>query len=144
LATGARAAAAMAVFGVVFLFIGAAASSAAAAQKETARERARQLEAAYQHRLAVEDVSVGKFYKNKGKYDAALSRFESAVKHDPAWAVPYELLGEIYEKKNDPKHAIAAYRKYLKILPYGKNAKKIRKRVEKLRSEVQEREGRNR
>ena len=94
----------------------------------------------YARLLASHDVDVGKFYMNKGKYDAALSRFDSAVKHDPGWAVPYELLGETYEKKDDPHKAIAEYRKYLKIKPYAKDAKKIEKRVEKLKQDIKERE----
>lgn len=123
------------------VLIGAPSARAASAQKKTKRESAEQLEAKYRHHLAVEDVNVGKFYKNKARYEAAISRFLSAVKRDPGWAVPYELLGETYEKKNDPERAVAAYRKYLKILPYGKNAKKIRKRVEKLTSEIKARAG---
>ena len=94
----------------------------------------------YSPYLASQDVDVGKFYKNKGKYDAAISRFDSAVKHDPGWAVPYELLGEAYEKKDDPKRAIAEYRKYLEIKPYAKDAKKIEDRIEKLTQQVKSQE----
>ncbi len=90
--------------------------------------------------LASTDVEVGKFYLNKHKYDAAISRFDSAVKHDPGWADPYELLGEAYEKKEDPRRAIAGYRKYLDIKPYAKDAKKIEKRVEKLTREAKAQE----
>ena len=94
----------------------------------------------YGRLLASNDVEVGKFYLNKHKYDAAISRFESAVKHDPGWADPYELLGEAYEKKDDPKRALADYRKYLEIKPYAKDSKKIENRVEKLTREVKEQE----
>jgi Tfp pilus assembly protein PilF len=98
----------------------------------------------YARLLASHDVDVGKFYLNKGKYNAAISRFDSAVKHDPGWAIPYELLGESYEKKDDPHRAILEYRKYLKIKPYAKDAKKIEKRVEKLDQEIKEREAEER
>jgi tetratricopeptide (TPR) repeat protein len=98
----------------------------------------------YNRYLASNDVEVGKFYLNKHKYDAAISRFDSAVKHDPGWADPYELLGEVYEKKDDPKRALAGYRKYLEIKPYAKDAKKIEKRVEKLRREVKDQEAEER
>jgi tetratricopeptide (TPR) repeat protein len=90
----------------------------------------------YDRYLASNDVNVGKFYKNKHKYDAAISRFDSAVKHDPGWAIPYELLGETYEKKDDPQRAIAEYRKYLKIKPYAKDAKQIEDRIEKLTRQI--------
>jgi tetratricopeptide (TPR) repeat protein len=94
----------------------------------------------YARLLASNDVEVGKFYLNKHKYDAAISRFDSAVKHDPGWADPYQLLGEAYEKKDDPKKAIADYRKYLDIKPYAKDAKKIEERIEKLTREAKEQE----
>ncbi|MDE3135918.1 MAG: hypothetical protein KGL59_05060 [Acidobacteriota bacterium] len=94
----------------------------------------------YARLLASNDVEVGKFYLNKHKYDAAISRFDSAVKHDPAWADPYELLGEAYEKKDDPNRAIAGYRKYLDIKPYAKDAKKIEERIEKLGREAKAQE----
>jgi tetratricopeptide (TPR) repeat protein len=94
----------------------------------------------YARLLASDDLEVGKFYLNKHKYDAAISRFDSAVKHDPGWADPYELLGEAYEKKDDPKQAIAGYRKYLDIKPYAKDAKKIEERIEKLTREAKAQE----
>lgn len=93
----------------------------------------------YDPRRASLDVKVGKFYFNRGKYDAALSRFFGAVKHDPHWAVPYRYIGQAFEKKNDPKHAIAAYRTYLKIDPHAKDAKAIRKRIAKLEFEIKRR-----
>jgi tetratricopeptide (TPR) repeat protein len=94
----------------------------------------------YARLLASNDLEVGKFYLNKHKYDAAISRFDSAVKHDPGWADPYVLLGEAYEKKEDPRRALAGYRKYLEIKPYAKDAKKIEKRVEKLTQQVKAQE----
>ena len=107
-----------------------------AAEKKAAEARALAAQEAREHRyspaLAREDVSVAKFYRNKAKYDAAISRFRSATNHDPRWPVPYELLGEVYEKKNDPGHAVAAYREYLKLAPHAHNAKDIEKRIEKL------------
>ena len=114
-----------------------------AAERKAAEAKARAEAEAREHRfspaLAKEDVSVAKFYRNKGKYDAAISRFRSATNHDPRWPVPYELLGEVYEKKNDPGHAIVAYREYLKLAPHAHNAKDIRKRIEKLSLALKER-----
>ena len=88
--------------------------------------------------LATQDVDVGKFYRDKGKYDAAISRFKGAVRHDPEWALPHKLLGEAYEKKDDPKHAVAEYREYLKITPYAKDAKKIEKRIRQLTRKIKQ------
>jgi Tfp pilus assembly protein PilF len=90
------------------------------------------------------DVSVGKFYMNRGDYDAAISRLRGAVRHDPRWSVPYRYLGQCYEKKRDPKHALAAYREYLKIKPYAKDARKIKKRIRKLEREIRQRNAANR
>jgi tetratricopeptide (TPR) repeat protein len=82
--------------------------------------------------LAQKDVQVGQFYMRIGKYDASISRFQGAAAHDPRWAVPHELLAEAFEKKDDLKHAIAEYREYLKIAPHAKDARKIKRRIEKL------------
>lgn len=81
---------------------------------------------------AERDVEVGTFYFKKGKYDAAISRYLSAIGHDPHWAEPHRLLGEAYDRKNDPKRAIAQYRLFLKITPYAKEAKKVEKRIDEL------------
>lgn len=81
---------------------------------------------------AERDVEVGTFYFKKGKYDAAVSRYLSAIGHDPHWAEPHRLLGEAYDRKNDPKRAIAQYRLFLKITPYAKEAKKVEKRIDEL------------
>lgn len=124
--------------------VGAPAFGSTKPQEKSSGKAARQAQPEFDPYRARQDVNVGKFYKNKGKYDAAISRFNSAVKHDPRWSVPYKLLGETYEKKNDPKRAIAAYRKYLKIKPYAKDAKKIRKRIENLTRELKSREAENR
>ncbi len=107
----------------------AAAEKAAEARALAAEKARRDL---YSPALAKEDVSVGKFYRNKGSDYAAISRFKSATHHDPRWPLPYELLGETYETKNDSTHAIAAYREYLKLAPHAKNAKDIEKRIERL------------
>ncbi|HVB34062.1 MAG TPA: hypothetical protein VNJ52_06800 [Patescibacteria group bacterium] len=86
--------------------------------------------------LAEKDVQVGQFYLKIGKYDASISRFQSAVSRDPRWATPHELLGEVFEKKNEPKKALAEYREYLKLAPHAKDAKKVKQRVEKLARDV--------
>lgn len=89
-------------------------------------------------RLAERNVQIGRYYFNIGKYEASISRFQSAVARDPRWAVPHEWLGKAYEKKDEPKRALAEYREYLKIAPHAKDAKKIKERVEKLSRAVKE------
>jgi Tfp pilus assembly protein PilF len=85
--------------------------------------------------LAEKDAQVGRYYFRIGKYDAAISRFQGAIAHDPRWAEPHELLADAYEKKNDPQSAISQYREYLKIAPHAKDARKIEERMEKLARE---------
>lgn len=82
--------------------------------------------------LAKKDVQVGRFYLKIGKYDASISRFQSAVGHDPHWAPPHKFLGEAFQKKNDPKRAITEYREYLKLAPHARDAKKIERRLKEL------------
>jgi tetratricopeptide (TPR) repeat protein len=89
-------------------------------------------------RLAERDVLIGRYYFNIGKYEASISRFQSAVARDPGWSVPHEWLGEAYEKKDELRRALAEYREYLKIAPHAKDAKKIKERVEKLSGEMKD------
>jgi tetratricopeptide (TPR) repeat protein len=80
-------------------------------------------------------VDVGTFYLKKGNYDAAIDRFQDAAQRQPKLAKPYLLMGEAYEKKNDPASAITAYRKYLELLRTAPDADKVNKRIEKLEAE---------
>lgn len=91
---------------------------------------------AYSPYLAEKEVEVGKFYLTKGKYDAAIIRFQNAVKYNPRWAMPHLYLGEAYQKRGNPKLAVAEYKNYLKITPYAKDAKKIARRIDKLSTEI--------
>jgi tetratricopeptide (TPR) repeat protein len=77
-------------------------------------------------------LDVGNFYLKKGEYDAAIDRFEEAARDNPKSAKPYLLLGETYEKKNDPSSAITAYRKYLDLFQKAPDRDKILRRIEKL------------
>lgn len=73
---------------------------------------------------------------DKGNYDAAINRFEDAAQYQPKLALPWELLGEAWEKKHDKAKALAAYKKFLELLPRGADSDKIRKRVAKLEEDV--------
>lgn len=81
---------------------------------------------------AQRSLEVGRFYLNKGVYDAAIDRFIEASNYQPSLAMPWRLLGEAYEKKHEYSKAIEAYNKYLDILPRAADAAKIKKTVSEL------------
>jgi tetratricopeptide (TPR) repeat protein len=85
---------------------------------------------------AQKSIDVGKFYMDKGDYDAAINRFEDAAQYQPKLALPWELMGEAWEKKHDKEKALAAYKKFLELLPHGADSDKIRKRVAKLEEDM--------
>jgi tetratricopeptide (TPR) repeat protein len=121
----------------VMLLAGLAlAAVAASAQAPSGAPRKTASQPPYNPYQATKEVEVGKFYLTKGKYDAAIVRFQNAVNDNPGWAVPHLYLGEAYEKRGNPKRAVAEYQTYLKITPYAKDAKKISKRIDKLSEEI--------
>jgi len=77
-------------------------------------------------------IDIGKFYLNKGAYDAAIDRFIEASNYQPSLGAPWKLLGEAYEKKHEYAKAVDAYNKYLQILPHSPDAAKITKLVSDL------------
>lgn len=86
---------------------------------------------------AEKSMEIGKFYLKKGGYDAAIERFEDAVRARDGFALPYRYIGEAREKKGEKPEAIAAYRKYLEMLPTAQDGNQIRKRIVKLTREVE-------
>ncbi len=86
---------------------------------------------------AEKSVEVGEYYMKKGNYDAAIDRFQDAVRYKPGFARPYRLMGEAYEKKGEKAEAVKSYQTYLKLLPSAMDAAKVRKRIEKLRRELE-------
>jgi tetratricopeptide (TPR) repeat protein len=78
---------------------------------------------------AQRSMDVGRFYLNKGAYDAAIDRFLEAANYQPSLAVPWKMLGETYEKKHDYSKAIDAYNKYLGLVPHAPDAARIKKTV---------------
>lgn len=78
---------------------------------------------------AQRSLDVGKFYLNKGSYDAAIDRFIEASNYQPSLAAPWKMLGEAYEKKREYSKAVDAYNKYLDLLPHAPDATKIKKAV---------------
>ena len=88
--------------------------------------------AAYDPLPAEHDLEVGTFYMHKGDLDAAIARFQDAIKSRPNFAEPRLLLGELYEKKGDKATAAKYYKEYLQVLPGARDAKKLQKKIEKL------------
>jgi tetratricopeptide (TPR) repeat protein len=86
---------------------------------------------------AEKDLEVGQYYMRKGDVDAAIDRFQDATTAKPGYAVPFRYLGEAQEKKGLKKQAIASYSRYLDLYPHAEDGDKIRKKIDKLRSEVE-------
>jgi tetratricopeptide (TPR) repeat protein len=86
---------------------------------------------------AEKDLEVGQYYMRKGDIDAAIDRFQDATTAKPGYAIPFRYLGEAQEKKGLRKQAIASYSRYLDLYPHAEDGDKIRKKIDKLRSEVE-------
>jgi tetratricopeptide (TPR) repeat protein len=85
---------------------------------------------------AEKSLEVGQYYLKKGNYDAAIDRLKDALRYKSNFAAPHRWLGEAYEKKKRPEEALKHYKRYLEILPSAEDAKKVRKRVEKLEGQL--------
>lgn len=86
---------------------------------------------------AEKDLEVGQYYMRKGDVDAAIDRFQDATTAKPGYAIPFRYLGDAQEKKGLKKQAIASYSRYLELYPHAEDGDKIRKKIDKLRSEVE-------
>ena len=86
---------------------------------------------------AEKDLEVGQYYMHKGDVDAAIDRFQDATTAKPGYAIPFRYLGEAQEKKGLKKQAIASYSRYLDLYPHAEDGDKIRKKIDKLRNEVE-------
>jgi len=85
---------------------------------------------------AERSLDVGRFYLNKGAYDAAIDRFVEASNYQPTLALPWKLLGEAYEKKHEYSKAVESYNKYLQILPHAPDAAKIKKSISDVEEKI--------
>jgi tetratricopeptide (TPR) repeat protein len=85
---------------------------------------------------ADKDMEVGHYYMVKGDIDAAIDRFEDAIKAKPGYAMPFLYLGEAQEKKGQKRAALKAYKRYLELYPHAEDAAKIQKKIDKLYKEV--------
>src|SRR3954447_7648076 len=80
---------------------------------------------------SAKDVGVGNQYLKRGKLRAAEGRYIAATKWNDGNAEAWLRLGEVAERLKDTAKAKAAYEKYLDLAADAKNAKDIRKRMEK-------------
>ena len=84
---------------------------------------------------AAKSVEIANFYFRTKKYNAALSRYEEAVSNDTYFPAGYLGLGKTYEKLGLKHKALAAYQKYLDLLPSEKQAeeaKSVHQAIERL------------
>src|ERR1700741_5420017 len=86
---------------------------------------------------AEKDIEVGQYYMRKGDVDAAIDRCQDATLAKPGYAIPFRYLGEAQEKKGLKKQALASYSRYLELYPHAEDGEKIRKKIDKLRSETE-------
>jgi tetratricopeptide (TPR) repeat protein len=87
---------------------------------------------------AEKSVEIGQFYMKKGKYDAAIDRFQMAIRYQPKLALPRRLIAEAYEKKKEKAAAVEWYQKYLAALPHAEDGDKVRRRIETLNREIEQ------
>jgi tetratricopeptide (TPR) repeat protein len=84
---------------------------------------------------AAQDIDVGTFYMHKGDLDAAIGRFQDAIRLRPNFAKPRLLIAEIYERRGDKSEALHYYKEYLQVFPDAPDSKKVQKKIEKLSKE---------
>ena len=109
------------------------------AQKQQARPADVEPVRSYVSPSALKSVEIGDYYLRRKKFNAALSRFQEALKTDPHYAPAYRELGKVYEGMGQPQKAVDAYRKYLDELPSAQDAredKRIHKAIARLEKEL--------
>jgi tetratricopeptide (TPR) repeat protein len=88
---------------------------------------------------AKQSVDIGNFYFGRKDYRGALSRYEESVRDDPYYAPAYLGLGKVYEKTGKTQEALAAYQKFLSVLPSKKQAdeaKDVHKAIRRLEHQL--------
>jgi tetratricopeptide (TPR) repeat protein len=85
---------------------------------------------------AAKEVRVGSFHMKRHNWNAAVARFQEAVKWNPKQAEAWLRLGEAREKNGESTKALEAYRKYLELAPNDKKAREARKAVARLEREL--------
>lgn len=85
------------------------------------------------HRAAKE-VEVGDFYFRRKNYHAAEARYREALRYKDNDAIATLRLATCLEKLGVLDEAMAEYRSYLKIMPYGPEAPQVNKALERLKA----------
>jgi len=90
---------------------------------------------------AAKDVEIGDFYFKRKNYKAAESRYREALfyKNNDADATYH--LAVCLDKMNRANDAVAEYQSYLRILPYGPEAKKAQEAIQRVQNEAAHAEG---
>jgi len=83
---------------------------------------------------AAKDVEVGDYYFKRKNYVGAESRYREALYYKDNDAIATFRLAVCLEKMNRPDEAVQEYESYLKILPYGPEAKDVKKAIERLKN----------
>jgi len=94
----------------------------------------------YQPPSPQKSVEIGDYYFRRGKYVAALSRYQEAAKSNPHYPRAYLGLGKAYDKIGLKQKALASYQRYLDELPSTKDAldaKDAQKAVARLEKQLQ-------
>lgn len=83
---------------------------------------------------AAKDVEVGDFYFKQKNYVGAESRYREALYYKDNDAIATFRLAVCLEKMNRLDEAVQEYESYLKILPYGPEAKDAKKAIARLKT----------
>jgi Tfp pilus assembly protein PilF len=91
----------------------------------------REKEYAFNPLQAAREITVGNFYFKKGNYRAAATRYEEAVKWDPANGDAYLKLAGAYEKVSEKERAREVLAKFIEMVPDHKRVPEIRRKLGK-------------
>lgn len=75
------------------------------------------------------NIRVGNYYWHKGKYRAALGRYERAAKYNPNSAEAFFKVGEAEEKLKNRDAATIAFQRVIRIDPESKLAHEAKKKL---------------
>jgi hypothetical protein len=71
----------------------------------------------------------------RGEVGRAIELLRTATQVDPNHALAWRSLGLAYERSNNPRQALAAYERYLDLVPNGAQSEMVRERMQSLRAQ---------
>lgn len=77
------------------------------------------------------NVRVGNYYWHKGKFRAAVGRYERATRYNPSSVEAFYKLGEAQEKLKNVDAARSAFQKVIQLAPDSKMARDAKKKLTK-------------